>query len=72
MDKKKENNVSELKRGVMVFVGLAILTVIEFVFGIWEVASIFLWIIALTKAGLVIWFFMHIFRLFGVDREVHS
>ncbi|MEN4041571.1 MAG: cytochrome C oxidase subunit IV family protein [Anaerolineaceae bacterium] len=67
-----ENKSSELKRGVMVFVGLAILTVIEFVFGIWEVASIFLWIIALTKAGLVIWFFMHIFRLFGGDSEVHS
>lgn len=72
MDNKMENKSSELKRGVMVFVGLAILTVIEFVFGIWEVASIFLWIIALTKAGLVIWFFMHIFRLFGGDREVHS
>lgn len=55
---------SELKRGVLVFVALAILTVVEYVIGINQVPVIFMWLIALAKAGLVIWFFMHVIRAF--------
>jgi cytochrome c oxidase subunit 4 len=72
MERDLTKNSSELRRGVIVFIVLAVLTVIEYFMGVWEVASILLWIIALAKAGLVVWFFMHVFRLFGGDNEGHS
>ena len=55
---------SELSRGVMIFVALAVLTALEYFLAISQVSSVMLWIIALFKAGLVVWFFMHVFRLF--------
>lgn len=54
----------ELRRGVIVFVALAVLTVIEYFLGTHAAPTIFLWLIALLKAGLVIWFYMHIQRAF--------
>jgi cytochrome c oxidase subunit 4 len=62
----------ELRQGVMVFGGLALLTIIEYFVGTLELGSIFLWVIALLKAGLVLWFFMHVFRVFGVEEEGHE
>ncbi|MEN4011178.1 MAG: cytochrome C oxidase subunit IV family protein [Bellilinea sp.] len=58
------NKKEELKRGVLVFVALAVLTVVEFFLGVNEVAAIFLWIVALLKGGLVLVYFMHISRVF--------
>jgi hypothetical protein len=72
MDKNVTKNSNELKRGVIVFIALAVLTVIEYFLGIMEVPAILLWIIALGKGGLVVWFFMHVFRLFGGESEGHS
>lgn len=60
-----------LRRSVIVFLGLAILTAVEFILAKMSVPSIILWIIALTKAGLVINFFMHISRLFQPDEVGH-
>jgi len=71
MEKEMTKDTSGLRRGVIVFAVLAVLTVIEYFMGVWEVAAILLWIVALAKAGLVIWYFMHIFRLFGGDKEGH-
>jgi cytochrome c oxidase subunit 4 len=61
--------LDELKRGVLVFLGLAVLTVIEYYLGTHEVAAIFLWIVALLKAGLVLVYFMHIGRVFRSEGE---
>jgi hypothetical protein len=72
MEKNVTKNSNELKRGVIVFIALAVLTVIEYFLGIMEVPAILLWIIALGKGGLVVWFFMHVFRLFGGESEGHS
>lgn len=60
-----------LRRSVIVFLGLAILTAVEFILAKMSVPSVILWIIALTKAGLVINFFMHISRLFQPDEAGH-
>lgn len=54
----------ELRRGVLVFVFLAVLTAIEYFIGTHELPVILLWVIALLKAGLVIWYFMHLKRAF--------
>lgn len=66
---EKQNKMDELKRGVVVFIALAVLTVIEYYLGVHEAAAIFLWIAALFKAGLVVVYFMHIGRLFRPEGE---
>jgi cytochrome c oxidase subunit 4 len=60
----EQGNSNELRRGVIVFVVLAVLTGIEYILGTSLAPIVFLWIIALGKAALVIWFFMHVFRVF--------
>ncbi|MFA5836890.1 MAG: cytochrome C oxidase subunit IV family protein [Bellilinea sp.] len=65
MDKKKP--VSELRRGVMVFLALAVLTAVEYAIGTNEAPPIFLWVIAILKGALVLVYFMHITRLSGSE-----
>ena len=60
----EKSKTSELNRGVMIFIGLAVLTVVEYLLAVNQLPVILLWIIAFGKAALVVWFFMHIFRLF--------
>jgi caa(3)-type oxidase subunit IV len=62
MEHKKQD---ELRRGVMVFAALAVLTIVEYYIGTHQAPVIFMWLIALTKAGLVVWFFMHVKRAFN-------
>ena len=64
MEKSKS---SELSRGVVVFLILAVLTAVEYIMGVNQVPYILLWLIALIKGGLVVWFFMHVFRVFGSE-----
>jgi cytochrome c oxidase subunit 4 len=59
------NSSAEFKRGVIVFGVLALLTLVEYFLGVNQVPAIVMWIVALVKAGLVIWFFMHVFRVLG-------
>ncbi len=58
------NKRDELRRGVMVFIALAVLTAIEYFIATHAAPRAFLWLIALIKAGLVLWFFMHLKRAF--------
>ena len=66
---KTTQKTSALKRGVIVFVVLAVLTAIEYFLGINHVPQILLWIVAFLKAGLVLWFFMHVGRVFLPDGD---
>jgi cytochrome c oxidase subunit 3 len=67
---------SSLQLGFLVFAGLAILTAGEFIFAltlnIWQVLAI----IPILKGGLVLYYYMHISRLFvddsGVERESYA
>ncbi|MEW6178625.1 MAG: cytochrome C oxidase subunit IV family protein [Chloroflexota bacterium] len=65
----KNGKIDELRRGVLVFLGLAILTVLEYYLGTHEAAAIFLWIVGLLKAALVVIYFMHIGRVFRSEGE---
>ncbi|RPJ50624.1 MAG: hypothetical protein EHM21_04600 [Chloroflexi bacterium] len=65
----KMNKMNELKRGVVVFVLLAVLTGIEFAFALLEVSFILLGLIALAKAIAVLWYFMHLPRVFTPPSE---
>ncbi|GAP15185.1 prokaryotic Cytochrome C oxidase subunit IV [Longilinea arvoryzae] len=60
-----------LRRGVFVFLALAGVTALEYILARMGVPSAVLWILAISKAGLVIDFFMHISRLFGTDEGGH-
>jgi cytochrome c oxidase subunit IV len=62
MEHKTITKQDDLHRGVLVFIGLAVLTAIEYLIGTHGAPTIFLWLIALVKGGLVIWFFMHLKR----------
>jgi hypothetical protein len=62
----------ELRRGVTVLIGLAVMTAVEYFIGTSQLPNILLWVIALLKAGLVAWFFMHIYRAFSSEQGEHS
>jgi heme/copper-type cytochrome/quinol oxidase subunit 4 len=64
---KSSPKTNELTRGVIIFVILAVLTGVEYLVGINELPSVILWILALAKFGLVLWFFMHLPRVFNSD-----
>jgi cytochrome c oxidase subunit 4 len=67
--KKSSTKMSALARGVIVFAILAVLTGIEYLLAISEVSTVFLWLIALIKGGLVLWFFMHLPRVFNPEGD---
>ncbi|MEA4909764.1 MAG: cytochrome C oxidase subunit IV family protein [Chloroflexi bacterium] len=72
MNQNEQNKSGELSQGVVVFAGLAMLTLGEYLIGVYELGAFFLIILALGKAGMVLWFFMHIFRLFSSDEGDHA
>ncbi len=63
------NHSSGIRTGLIVFTILAVLSAIEFIlalfFNVWELITL----VALMKAGLVIYFYMHIYRLFEPDES---
>ncbi len=64
------NKLNALTRGGVVFAILAVLTAIEyFLAQLGLSATVFLVLIALTKAGLVLWYFMHLPRVFQSEGD---
>jgi amino acid transporter len=61
------NKLSPLKRGFVVFAILGVLTAIEYILSINEVAQIFLWTVAIIKLLFVVQFFMHFYRVINPD-----
>jgi cytochrome c oxidase subunit IV len=61
---------NELRQGIIVFAILAILTVLEFIAAHYEFFGV-IWIFLLVKAGLVLWFYMHVYRVFQSDEGGH-
>ncbi|PKO18265.1 MAG: hypothetical protein CVU39_02165 [Chloroflexi bacterium HGW-Chloroflexi-10] len=65
------NKLPPLKRGVVVFAILSVLTAIEYILSINEVAQIFLWTVAIIKLLFVVQFFMHFYRIINPDDGGH-
>jgi len=59
---------SALRQGILIFVYLAVLTALEFFVAIAFVAVPLLVVIAVVKVGLVMYYYMHIYKL-NVDAE---
>ncbi len=52
-----------LVRGINVFIALALLTGLEFVVAITNASILLLTITAVIKAGLVLWYYMHVYKV---------
>lgn len=60
------------RQGLLVLVGLAVLTAIEYAIAVLlEGATAILFIVALAKAGVILQYYMHVSRL-GGEEEVHG
>lgn len=51
------------RRGIYVFLVLAVLTIIEFAVAVSFNSTVLLFIIALLKAAAIVQYFMHVYRL---------
>ena len=58
-----------LNQGVIIFIFLAVLTGLEYFIAIAMNVPILLGIVALVKAGLVMYYYMHIYKLNANDGE---
>jgi cytochrome c oxidase subunit III len=64
-----QNKSSALRLGFLVFIVLAALTAIEFCLALFLNIWQLLLMVALLKAGLVVYYYMHIYRLFEPDLD---
>jgi len=67
MDKK-----AALNQGVIIFAFLAVLTALEFFVAVAIGSVALLAVVALVKAGLVVYYYMHIYRLNRADEGEHE
>lgn len=66
----EQKKKAEYRQNFFIFLALAVLTLIEFLVAInLEEATVALMIIALIKAGLIVQFFMHIYRLWRQEEH---
>ncbi len=66
----EERKKAEYRRNFYVFIALVVLTMIEFFIAInLENAAVPLIIIGLIKAGLIVQFFMHVYRLWREEEH---
>jgi cytochrome c oxidase subunit 4 len=66
----EQKKKSEYRQNIYVFLALVLLTLIEFVVAIYlDDPTVALVIIALVKAGLIVQFFMHIYRLWRPEEH---
>ena len=66
-----EGKKAAMRRGNMVLLALALLTIVEFYIALASPSTVLLLLIALLKAAVVVWVFMHVYRLWRGE-ESHS
>ena len=59
----KDRKAADFRQIYLVFLGLAVLTIIEFAVSIATGSAVLLMLIALAKSALIVHFFMHLYRL---------
>lgn len=60
-----------MRRGNIVLLILALLTIVEFAIALYMDSTVLLLIMALLKAAVVVWVFMHVYRLWRGEED-HS
>jgi cytochrome c oxidase subunit III len=64
------NHRPSYQLGIFVFLLLAVLTAAEYAISLWLNIWQLLTLVAVIKAGLVLYYYMHIYRLFATDPDV--
>jgi cytochrome c oxidase subunit III len=64
------NHIPNLLQGVNVFIVLAVLTAIEFFIAITNASVLLISIVAILKAVLVLYYYMHVYHLRDVDKHL--
>lgn len=73
MANHNEDVSAKLTQGVVIFILLAFLTFIEYIIAITNQSMLLLTLIAIIKAGMVLYYYMHIYKLADLnDDEPHS
>lgn len=67
MESAKVGKAAATRRGVIVLIVLAVLTLIEYVIGVYLPLAWLLLLIALVKTWIVVQYFMHVSRVFSSD-----
>ncbi len=67
-----EKHSGSLFQGIVVFIFLAFLTLVEFAIAVTSQSLLLLIMAALIKAGLVIYYYMHIYKLLEEEPEEHD
>jgi cytochrome c oxidase subunit 3 len=67
MEHKPSGNL--LLRGVNIFIVLALLTAVEFVVAVTNASILLLTVVAIFKAGLVLWYYMHVYKIAEEDED---
>ena len=65
-----QTHSGSLRQGLVVFIVLGFLTFVEFFIAITNQALLLMGIVATIKAGLVLYYYMHINKLVEVDEEI--
>ena len=55
------------RQGLLVLVGLAVLTIVEYLIGVYLPSTVLILIINLFKAGLIVQYYMHVSRLWSEE-----
>ena len=64
-----EGKKAAMRRGTMILLALAFLTIVEFAIALYTSSAVLLLIVALLKAAAVVWVFMHVYRLWRGEEE---
>ena len=67
--KMREKKAAAFRQGLMVLVALAVLTALEYWVSVASGSPVFLFIIALGKAGLILNYFMHMASLWSEEER---
>ena len=65
----RRRRTAAYREGLFTFIGLAVLTGIEYAVSVWLGSLVLLLIIGLIKAALIVQYFMHVSRLWQEDHE---
>ena len=69
MEQEKTTDTNPYRQIYLVFAVLVVLTIVEFIVSATFNSAVFLLLIALAKAGLIVQFFMHIYRLWRTEES---
>ncbi|HRQ41808.1 MAG TPA: cytochrome C oxidase subunit IV family protein [Chloroflexota bacterium] len=67
MEKNEDWKKAAQRLGLYVFIGLMVLTLIEYAVSVYLNSTVGLFITMLLKSALIVYYFMHVYRLWRED-----